>query len=120
LTGGGGSSGTSGISGTSGTSGALILSGTTDNGLITYDGVITNAGNVESSMTYDGATRILTVSGSTDVYAASRIRTSVFNGLSSPATMSAVVGTLAISQSGAGGALVFYNGSNWVVVAVGP
>jgi hypothetical protein len=38
----------------------------------------------------------------------------------SPATISAVVGTLAVSQSGAGGALVFYNGSNWVVVAVGP
>lgn len=120
LTGGGGSSGSSGTSATSGTSGALILTGTTDNGLITYDGIITNAGVVESSMTYDGATRILTVSGSTDIYAASRIRTSTFSGVTQPATISAVVGTLAVSASGAGGALVFYNGSSWVVVAVGP
>jgi hypothetical protein len=120
LTGGGGSSGVSGTNGTSGTSGALTLTGTTDNGLITYDGIITSAGVVESSMTYDGATRILTISGSTDIYAASRIRTTTFNGLTAPGTISAVVGTLAVSQSGAGGALVFYNGSNWVVVAAGP
>jgi hypothetical protein len=71
-------------------------------------------------MTYDGATRVLTISGSTDIYAASRIRTTTFSGVTPPATISAVVGTLVVSASGAGGALLFYNGSNWITVAVGP
>ena len=73
-------------------------------------------------MTYDGASRVLTISGSTDIYAASRIRTTTFNGVTPPATISAVVGTLVVSASGGagGGALLFYNGSNWITVAVGP
>jgi hypothetical protein len=120
LSGGGGSAGTSGTSGVSGTSGFLALSGTTDNGLISYDGVLTNSGVVETSITYDGTTRVLTVSGSADIYSATRIRTTTFNGVSAPATITPVVGTLAVSASGAGGALVFYNGSNWVVVAAAP
>ena len=71
-------------------------------------------------MTYDAASRVLTISGSTDIYAASRIRTTTFSGVTPPATISAVVGTLVVSASGAGGALLFYNGSNWITVAVGP
>jgi collagen type VII alpha len=112
--------GTSGTSGISGTNGAIALSGTTDNGIITYDGDVSDAGVVESSLTYDGVGRILTVSGSTDIYTAARIRPSTFIGESAPATITPIVGILAVSASGAGGALVFYNGSDWVVVAAAP
>jgi hypothetical protein len=113
-----GSSGTNGTSGTSGTSGVLLLNGVTNDGLITYnDGL--SRGEVESALTFDTA-RTLTISGSADIYSATRIRPTTFLGLSAPGTISAVVGTLAVSASGAGGALVFYNGSSWVVVAVGP
>ena len=113
-----GSSGTNGTSGTSGTSGALLLSGTTNDGIITYNSALTQ-GEVESALTFDGA-RTLTVSGSMDVYSAARIRTTTFNGVSAPGTITPLVGTLAVSASGAGGALVFYNGSNWIVVAAAP
>jgi hypothetical protein len=112
--------GSSGINGTSGTSGFLLLTGTTDNGIVTYDGALTNAGVVESSMTYDGATRVLTISGSTDIYATTRIRQTTFAGVNPPATISATTGMLAVSASNGGGALVFYNGQSWVTVAAGP
>jgi hypothetical protein len=109
-----------GTSGTSGTSGLLSLNGTTNDGVIRYNNALAQ-GVIDTSMTYDGTTRVLTISGSTDIYAASRIRTTTFNGASAPATISAVVGTLVVSASGAGGgALLFYNGSNWITVAVGP
>jgi hypothetical protein len=93
------------------------LTGTTDNGLITYDGVVTNAGVVESSMTYDGVTRVLTISGSADLYVATRIRPTTFNGLSAPGFISPLAGTLAVSSSTFGEALVFHNGAGWVKVA---
>ena len=114
-----GSNGVGGTSGTSGTSGLLLLNGTTNNGVIRYNNALAQ-GVIDTSMTYESATRVLTISGSTDIYAASRIRTTTFNGLVAPATIDTVVGTLAVSQSGAGGALVFYNGSSWITVAVGP
>jgi hypothetical protein len=50
-----GSSGTSGSSGSSGTSGLLLLTGTTNNGIITLDGSAPNA-TVESNLTFDGNT----------------------------------------------------------------
>ena len=56
-----GTSGENGSSGTSGTSGLLSLSGSTDNGVITLDGVAPNA-TVESNLTFDGS--LLNVSGS--------------------------------------------------------
>jgi hypothetical protein len=117
LTAGAGTSGSSGTSGISGTNGSITLSGTTDNGLVTYDGVIGNAGNVESSMTYNGTTRELVVSGSIDVYSATRLRPLQFNGLSAPGYISSLGGTLAVSSSTFGEALVFHNGSQWVKVA---
>jgi hypothetical protein len=55
-----GSSGTSGTRGTSGTSGTLLLSGTTDNGLITLSGSIPNA-YVEPNLTFDST--LLTLNG---------------------------------------------------------
>jgi hypothetical protein len=93
------------------------LSGTTDNGIITYDGVITNAANVESSMTYNGSTREFVVSGSIDVYSATRLRPLQFIGLSAPGYISPLGGTLAVSSSTFGEALVFYNGTSWIKVA---
>ncbi len=68
----GGTSGTSGINGlpgsngtagTSGTSGLLVLSGTTNNGVITLNGSQPN-GSVESNLTFDGTTNTLTLTGS--------------------------------------------------------
>ena len=113
-----GSSGTNGTSGTSGTSGFLLLTGNTNDGLVTYNNALAQ-GDVESALTFDG-TRTLTVSGSMDIYSAARIRTSTFNGTSAPGTITPAIGMLAVSASGAGGALVFYNGNNWVVVGAGP
>jgi hypothetical protein len=49
-----GANGTSGSSGTSGTSGILPLTGTTTNGVITYDG--DGTGTVESNLTFTGTT----------------------------------------------------------------
>ena len=56
-----GTSGTSGSNGSSGTSGLVTLTGTTEGGLITYNGSGTNA-TVQSGVTYSGTT--LTISGS--------------------------------------------------------
>ena len=53
-------SGTSGTGATAGTSGALLLSGTTDNGVITLNGSAPNA-TVENNLTFDGTT--LTLAG---------------------------------------------------------
>jgi hypothetical protein len=61
-TSGAGSSGTSGVSGTNGTSGSsgfLNLSGTTDNGIITWNNPL-SFGNVESNLTFDGSTLSVT------------------------------------------------------------
>ena len=113
-----GSSGTNGTSGTSGTSGFLLLNGTTNNGVITYDNVL-NQGDVEPALTFD-ANRTLTVSGSMDIYSSAKIRMTTFNGTSAPGTITPEIGVLAVSASNGGGALVFYNGSTWVRVAVGP
>jgi hypothetical protein len=56
--------GTSGTFGTAGTSGLLLLTGTTDNGLITLDGSQPN-GTVESNLTFDGSN--LLVNGNTQI-----------------------------------------------------
>jgi hypothetical protein len=50
-----GTSGSSGSSGSSGTSGLLSLIGSTNNGIITFDGSAPNA-TVESNLTFDGNT----------------------------------------------------------------
>jgi hypothetical protein len=55
-----------------------------------------------------------------DIYSAARIRVSTFSGVTAPATITPAVGMLVVSASGAGGALVFYNGSTWVTVGAGP
>jgi hypothetical protein len=55
-----------------------------------------------------------------DIYSAAKIRPTTFNGLSAPGTITPEVGVLAVSASNGGGSLVFYNGSTWVRVAVGP
>ena len=93
------------------------MTGTTDNGLITYDGVLANAGVVESSITYNGASREFVVSGSIDVYSATRLRPLQFNGLSAPGYISSLGGTLAVSSSTFGEALMFHNGAGWIKVA---
>jgi cytoskeletal protein CcmA (bactofilin family) len=53
--------GVAGRSGTSGTSGLLLLTGSTDNGLITLNGSAPSA-SVESNLTFDG--NLLTIAGS--------------------------------------------------------
>jgi hypothetical protein len=57
-----GAPGTNGTNGSAGTSGFLNLTGTTNNGIITYDSVLAG-GQVESGVTYDGTT--LTITGNT-------------------------------------------------------
>jgi len=56
-----GSSGSSGVAGTSGSSGLLLLTGTTNNGIITLNGTVPS-GSVESNLTFDGS--VLMVTGS--------------------------------------------------------
>ena len=60
-----GNTGAPGSSGTSGTSGILPLTGTTTNGVITYDG--DGTGTVESNLTFDGNTSTLGVIGTVGV-----------------------------------------------------
>jgi hypothetical protein len=119
LSGGGGSNGTSGTSGISGTNGAISLSGTTNNGIITYDGVITNAGVVEPDLTFDATTKVLTVSGSVDMYTATRIRPVMFTGNIVPSYITPSTGMLLVSSSfgGSSGDLIFYNGASWVKIS---
>jgi hypothetical protein len=111
-----GVSGSSGTSGISGTSGFLLLNGTTNDAIITYNDVLAR-GEVEPSITFDSSNRTLTISGSSDIYSATRIRPTIFNGSSAPAFINSVGGTLAVSASTFGDALVFHNGSGWVNVA---
>jgi hypothetical protein len=54
-----GSSGSSATSGSGGTSGFMNLTGNTNNGVLTYDSVLPG-GQVESNLTFDGATLSLT------------------------------------------------------------
>ncbi len=51
------------------------------------------------------------------MYVATRIRPTTFNGLSAPGFISPLAGTLAVSSSTFGDALVFHNGTGWVKVA---
>ena len=55
-----GTSGSAGVDGTSGTSGLLLLTGSTDNGIITLNGSSPN-GNVETNLTFDGTTLMVSV-----------------------------------------------------------
>ena len=98
----GSSVGGAGGSGTSGTSGLLNLSGTTNDGVLTY-----NNGDavVESSLKFNG--NILEVSSS--VYIATLLRIASTNPL--PPTPEA--GTFAVSASGAVLKPYFYDGSAW-------
>ena len=118
LTGGGGTSGVSGSNGTSGTSGALVLSGNTNNGVFTYDGVTTEA-TIESSLKFDSPTRILELSGSADIYVATRLRPNLWTGNNPPAFITPAIGTLTVSSSFglSTGDLVYYNGSTWIKIA---
>jgi hypothetical protein len=62
-----GISGTNGTSGTSGTSGLLLLTGTTDNGVITYVNA-TGFGQVESSFKFDSSKLEVTGSVNPTIY----------------------------------------------------
>ena len=117
LSGGGGSSGTSGTSGISGTNGALILVGATNNGIITYDDVTLN-GAVEANLRFDTTTKVLTVSGSVDMYTATRIRPVMFTGNFPPSYITPEIGLLVVSSSfGAStGDLLYYNGASWTKI----
>ena len=108
LSGGGGSSGTSGTSGTSGVSGFLILNGTTNNGVITYNNV-TTVGEVEPDLRMDATQKILEVSGSIDLYSGIRLRPNQY-----PPT--ATAGMLYASGSNGQCWLMFHNGSTWITV----
>jgi hypothetical protein len=54
-----------------------------------------------------------------DVYAAARIRGTIWTGNTAPVYITAAIGTLAVSQSlgGATGDLMYYNGASWVKLA---
>ena len=96
--------GGSGLAGTSGTSGVLNLTGSTQDGLITYDGVSTDA-TVESALKFNG--NILEVTSS--IYVGSLIKIAESNPL--PPVPDA--GTLAVSASGAVLKPYFFDGSDW-------
>jgi hypothetical protein len=104
-------SGTSGTSGISGTNGAIAITGTTNQALIVYEPLV-GGGSVSPRLTFDGS--VLTVSASINIYTAMRLirRTDV-----TPPTPE--TGMLYVSASGAGGALMFYNGGSWVQIAPG-
>jgi hypothetical protein len=120
LSGGGGTSGSSGTSGVSGTNGVLKLSGTAggDNGIITWD-AITEEGVVESGATFSASGKVLTVSGSIDMYTATRIRPVMFTGNFPPTYISPATGLLLVSSSfgGTTGDLMYYNGVSWTKIA---
>jgi hypothetical protein len=102
-----GTSGSSGSTGSSGSNGSLLLSGTTDDGVITYASSLTY-GAVESDLKFSSTSKLLTVSGSIDVYSSLRIVPTV--GVTGQAGMLYALGTLATAS------LYFYNGLDWIKV----
>jgi hypothetical protein len=108
LSGGGGTSGSAGSSGSSGSSGYLVLNGTTNNGLITYDNA-TSGGFVEADLTFEPTQKILTVSGSIDLYSGIHLIPNKY-----PPTGQG--GMLYASGSTGNAYLMFHNGSTWVTV----
>jgi hypothetical protein len=113
-----GSSGTNGTSGVSGTNGLLLLSGNTNDGILTYNNALSE-GVVESSLTYDSTGRVLEVSGSADMHTLARIRPTTWNGSAQPSYVTPLTGMLMVSASNAGGALMYYNGGSWIQIAAG-
>ena len=107
ITGGGATGGTSG---TSGTSGNLILSGTTNDGILTYDAALVQ-GVVESDFSFNSGGKLLTVSGSILTYTSITLRpvdTLPAGGVGKLASYAP------ISPSSA--SLYFHNGADWVKV----
>jgi hypothetical protein len=104
---GGGSSGTSGTSGISGTNGVLNMVGTTNDGIVTY--VSNSSGSVEADLRFDASQKILTVSGSVDLYSGIRLIPNQY-------APSAQPGMLYASGSSGQCWLMFYNGSTWITV----
>jgi hypothetical protein len=102
-----GSSGTSGVSGTNGTNGALNMAGTTDNGVLTYAN--NSTASVEDNLRFDATQKILTVSGSLDLYSGIYLRPNQY-----PPTAQA--GMLYASGSNGQSWLMFHNGSTWITV----
>jgi hypothetical protein len=100
----GSSVGGAGGSGTSGTSGVLSLSGTTNDGILTYNGSSTEA-TVESSLKFNG--NILEVSSS--LYIETMLKIAPTN----PLPPAPGAGTFAVSASGAVLKPYFYDGSAW-------
>jgi hypothetical protein len=48
-----------------------------------------------------------------------RIRPTTWNGSSNPSYVTPLTGMLMVSASGAGGALMYYNGATWTAIAAG-
>jgi hypothetical protein len=69
---------------------------------------------IEPDLTFNASSQVLTVSGSIDLYTAIQIRRQ----LSWPPAVQPA-GTLMVSASGAGGALMYYNGASWIPIAAG-
>jgi hypothetical protein len=105
-----GNGATGGTSGTSGTSGNLTLSGTTNDGILTFDGGLVQ-GIVESDFTFNASSKILTVSGSVLAYTSVTLRPV-------DTLPAGAVGKLASYApiSPASASLYFHNGSDWVKV----
>jgi hypothetical protein len=96
--------GGAGSNGSNGTSGLLNLTGATEDGLITYDGIGSDA-TVESSLKFNG--NILEVTSS--IYVGSLIKIAESN----PLPPVPVAGTLAVSASGAVLKPYFFDGTDW-------
>ena len=106
-----GGASTGGTSGTSGTSGNLILSGTTNDGVLTYDGGL-GQGIVESNFTFNSSTNVLVVSGSISTYTAVSLKP--VGVLPSGGSAGKLIAYGPISPSSA--SLYFHNGTDWVKV----
>jgi hypothetical protein len=100
----GSSVGGAGGSGTSGTSGLLTLSGTTNDGILTYNGSTTEA-TVEGNLKFNG--NILEVSSSVNI--ATLLKIAATN----PLPPSPGAGAFAVSASGANFRPYFFDGSTW-------
>jgi len=102
-----GANGTSGTSGISGTNGVLNLVGTTSDGIVTY--VTNSSGSVETDLRFDATQKILTVSGSVDLFSGIHLIPNQY-------PPSALPGMLYASGSNAQSWLMYYNGSTWITV----
>ena len=81
--------------------------GTTNDGIVTY--VSNSSGSVEADLRFDATQKILTVSGSIDLYSGIYLRPNQY-------APTGQAGMLYASGSNGQAWLMFHNGSTWITV----